>query len=582
MKRQILVVSIFMTCAFAQAQSQTDVFLPSNSSTQLAESASFSAAPTQAWVARYNGPGNADDEARAIAVDVAGNVYVTGYNTASDGNRNYATVKYNSAGVKQWIAGYNGPGNSHDEAYALMIDGLGNVYVTGYSYGLSGTTDYATLKYNNRGQRLWVARYNGPASASDTSVAIKVDGSGNVYVTGSSTGSKGNLDYFTIKYNGAGIKQWTARYNGPGNSDDYVTALDVDDAGNVYVTGRSIGSSGFYDYATIKYNSAGVKMWIARYNGPAQNHDGANALAVDGFDNVYVTGYTTASNGDTDYLMIKYNSAGVKQWASRAGYTGSLKKDNPYALTVDGAGNVYVTGAITNSGLNYDYKTIKYNNAGVGQGGPGYNAANNNDEAYALAIDDNGNVYVTGRSYNKNGNYDFATIKYNSTMIQQWVTRYNGSANSHDGAKAITVDGSGNVYITGYSTSSNGTKDYVTIKYLGTGANSAFSATTDTERNDESEVNRSETLPSTFHLAQNFPNPFNPTTTIRFETPAASHVKLVIYNLAGELVRTLVDGEIAAGFHHITFDAKGLASGIYFYRLEAGSFTAFRKMILGK
>jgi hypothetical protein len=133
-------------------------------------------------------------------VDAAGNVYVTGYNTASVGNRNYATVKYNSAGVKQWVAGYNGPGNSHDEAYALAIDDAGNVYVTGYSYGLSGTTDYATIKYNNAGSRQWVARYNGPASASDTSVAIKVDGSGNVYVTGSSAGPKGNLDYFTIKY----------------------------------------------------------------------------------------------------------------------------------------------------------------------------------------------------------------------------------------------------------------------------------------------------------------------------------------------------------------------------------------------
>jgi len=90
-------------------------------------------------------------------------------------------------------------------------------------------------------------------------------------------------------------------------------------------------------------------------------------------------------------------------------------------------------------------------------------------------------------------------------------------------------------------------------------------------------------IATAYRLEQNYPNPFNPTTTIRFEAPTTGHVKLVIYNLAGELVRTLVDGEIVAGYHHATFDASVLASGIYFYRLEAaGSFTATRKMVLGK
>jgi hypothetical protein len=94
---------------------------------------------------------------------------------------------------------------------------------------------------------------------------------------------------------------------------------------------------------------------------------------------------------------------------------------------------------------------------------------------------------------------------------------------------------------------------------------------------------RLSSIPSTYQLEQNFPNPFNPTTTIRFETPTVSHVKLVIYNLRGELVRALIDSEMAAGFHQVTFDASNLASGIYFYRLEAGgNFTATHKMVLGK
>ncbi|MGH7595115.1 MAG: T9SS type A sorting domain-containing protein [bacterium] len=89
-------------------------------------------------------------------------------------------------------------------------------------------------------------------------------------------------------------------------------------------------------------------------------------------------------------------------------------------------------------------------------------------------------------------------------------------------------------------------------------------------------------LPASFHLAQNFPNPFNPTTTIRFSTPSAGKVRLTVYNLYGEVVRTLVNGEMAAGDHLATFDGSDLASGIYFCRLEAGNLVATQKMILAK
>jgi hypothetical protein len=88
--------------------------------------------------------------------------------------------------------------------------------------------------------------------------------------------------------------------------------------------------------------------------------------------------------------------------------------------------------------------------------------------------------------------------------------------------------------------------------------------------------------PASFHLAQNFPNPFNPTTTIRFSTPSAGKVRLTAYNLYGEVVRTLVNGEMAAGDHLATFDGSDLASGVYFCRLEAGELVATQKMILAK
>ena len=150
-------------------------------------------------------------------------------------------------------------------------------------------------------QESWVARYNGPGNYTDDPVAIAVDGSGNVYVTGGSSGQGGLIGYATIKYNSAGEEQWVARYNGPGNGNDRVNAITVDASGNVYVTGESYGLDSAYDYATIKYNSAGQEQWVARYNGPANYDDVAEAIALDGSANVYVTGY---SYGVDNAVMI--------------------------------------------------------------------------------------------------------------------------------------------------------------------------------------------------------------------------------------------------------------------------------------
>src|SRR5689334_19547988 len=157
------------------------------------------------WVSRYNGPGNASDIARDVAVDAAGNVYVTGTSTGSGTFADYATIKYNSAGVQQWIARYNGPGNFFDEPADLAIDNAGNVYVTGYSGNAGGNDDYATIKYNSAGVVQWVSRYNGPNDSTDAATSLAVDAAGNVYVTGRSAGIGSELDYATIKYNSAGV-----------------------------------------------------------------------------------------------------------------------------------------------------------------------------------------------------------------------------------------------------------------------------------------------------------------------------------------------------------------------------------------
>ncbi len=377
------------------------------------------------WVRRYNGPDNDYDRASALALDGSGNLYVTGYSGQSSVfpyYSDYATIKYAPNGDILWVRRYNGPGNGIDGARASAVDGSGNLYVTGGSDADTGlytdNFDYATIKYAPNGDELWVRRYNGPDNGGDGASALALDGSGNVYVTGGSWGSGTSSDYATIKYAPNGDTLWVRRYNGPGDSssNDGAYALAVDGSGNVYVTGYSYGSDTSLDYATIKYAPNGDTLWVRRYNGPGNSYDQALALALDGSGNVYVTGGSDADTGlytdNIDYATIKYAPNGDTLWVRRYNGPGNLD-DYAYALALDGSGNVYVTGLSYGSGTYYDYATIKYAPNGDTLWAIRYNGTlNSTDEATALALDSAGNVYVTGYSW-ENGTWeDYATIKY--------------------------------------------------------------------------------------------------------------------------------------------------------------------------
>jgi hypothetical protein len=319
--------------------------------------------------------------------------------------------RVDTAWVRHFAAGLN---PSLDVATDIAIDASSNVYLTGYSSGTPWGVDYVTIKYNATGAKLWEARYNGPGNGDDLAYALTVDATGNVYVTGVSYDVTTSDDYTTIKYNNAGVQQWVARYNGVGNSFDEATALAVDLAGNVYVTGRSWGVGTLDDYATIKYNSTGAEQWVARYSGPGDFYDVATGVAVDPSGNVYVTGWSQGVNTGSQFVTIKYNGAGVQQWMAR--YTGpcGFCNETAVAIAVDAASNVYVTGGSPNLDYNFDYATVKYNNAGVQQWVARYNGPGKGyDVPAALAVDPaRGDVYVTGQSEGSGTSADYATIKY--------------------------------------------------------------------------------------------------------------------------------------------------------------------------
>jgi uncharacterized delta-60 repeat protein len=420
----------------------------------------------EAWVQRYNGPGNGDDYANAVAVDSSNNVVVTGYSTGAGGYYyHYATIKYSSVGVPLWTNRYDGPRNLYDEACAVAVDGSNNVVVTGYSTGTGGNYDYATIKYSSAGVPLWTNRYNGPENSDDYARAVAVDGSNNVIVTGYSYSSGGasSFNYVIIKYSSAGMPLWTNRYNGPGYSfsDDRAEAVAVDGDNNVIVTGFSL-----YDYATIKYSSAGVPLWTNRYAGPANSLDYAYAVAVDGDNNVIVTGSCSDGGDADDYTTVKYSSAGVPLWTNR--YDGPASfYDDACAVKVDSDNNVIVTG--TSDGSYFGYATIKYSSAGVPLWTNRYNGLLDAD-AYAVAVDSDNNVIVTGTSSSSGGDtYDYATVAYSSVGMPLWTNRYNGPGNSYDYAMAMAVDHSNNVIVTGSSYGIGGNYDYATIKYSSAG-----------------------------------------------------------------------------------------------------------------
>jgi hypothetical protein len=397
-------------------------------------------------------------------MDGSGNVYVTGYSIGSVTGPDYATIKYAPDGTRLWVSRYNGPGSGVDDAYAIGVDGSGNVYVTGQSWNGSNY-DYATVKYDADGNQQWVQGYGG-TGGTDFARDIYVDESSNVYVTGSSVfaPSGGDLDYVTIKYDSSGSVIWLKRFDGPASGDDSASAITLDASGNVIVTGQfkiqSIPPYELRGYGTIKYDPSGNFLWARTVNPPPNLRDYAYDIAIDGSGNVYVTG---RGNGVAlDYLTVKYDPNGNLQWTKTYNGPGS-SNDFATAIAIDGFGNACVTGQSV--GTDLDYATIKYDPSGNQSWVVRYDGGYADDFATSIAIDASDDIYVTGGSIGSGSGFDFATIKYDSGGTELWVERYNGTGNTDDAGYGIGVDNTGNVYVAGFSGGSGTSQDCASIKY---------------------------------------------------------------------------------------------------------------------
>jgi hypothetical protein len=209
----------------------------------------------QLWVARYNGSSNGTDVARAITLDSNGNPIITGYSTGVGTGLDYATVKYDGqTGQQLWAARYNGTASSDDRASAIAVDLSGDIYVTGGTDEASRQQAYTTIKYDGRsGQALWISSstYTGSNATS-----IAVNPVGDVFVTGASTTSANSL---TLRYSGQdGQLLWVQALSG------VCQALVLDGEGDVYVAGRSpsLHPGPIGDFRTVKLDGrTGRLLW---------------------------------------------------------------------------------------------------------------------------------------------------------------------------------------------------------------------------------------------------------------------------------------------------------------------------------
>lgn len=334
----------------------------------------------------------------------------------------------------------------------------------------------------------WSYIFDSTYHLEDYARAIAVGGDDHPVVTGESdSGLVGMFDYYTVKLNRADKSViWADRFDSMQNEMDHGVALAVDSSNNVVVTGFSFQyfapvSRNIYSIFTLKYPSTGPPItWERQYNGPGGIDDRATAVAsaTDGSITL-VVGYGKNVQNNDDIYLVKYLADGTQAWAATPFDNG--RNDYPSSVALDAAGNVVIVGYSQNStGLpedltNYDLFVAKYDSAtGAMLWHELYRVSGTtNNRAMSVALDTDNDPYVTGFVVNAAGNEDFYTIKYNgATGARIWERTFDGPVQGDDRAVAVRVDpiaGSnpldGNIVVVGTQHTDADDQDIHLIRY---------------------------------------------------------------------------------------------------------------------
>ncbi len=264
---------------------------------------------------------------------------------------------------------------------------------------------------------------------------------------------------------------WVASYDGPGSSpyaDDQGIRVVVDADGSVYASGMGRGVGTYTDYTTIKYDKNGARLWVAIYDGTGHGSDRPTDMTLDAAGNVYVTGMSEGADASYDYATVKYTSEGEELWA--VCYDSGV--DRAYAIAVDDSGNVYVTGS-SGPMFESDYVTIKYDPKGNERWIARYDGPRSGDDwAYGIAVSPTGTVFVVGTADGPFGNAtDIITVAYHADGSEDWAAGYNGPASDEDVSYGpVVLDESGALYVIGHSNSPGNGRDWIVLKYSSHGS----------------------------------------------------------------------------------------------------------------
>lgn len=426
------------------------------------------------WVRRYEYNLQADQAAR-VATDAAGNIYVAGVQYSIDGRQiSLLLLKYNPRGEKLWEARYPlGDSGVVPTPVGLYVHPSGKTHVLLQRVPMG---DYVLLTYDSSGNLLWVQTYDGtggPWRSDDTAYALGVDGAGNVYVTGSSEGFYSGRDVTTVKYSADGRALWVRRYSGDFNLyslNEAGTAIAVSSAGDVYVTGWVRGMSSATEWLVVKYNTRGNLLWVRRETHPGLPYGGNNLnprfALLDDAGNLYVVG-----DIDGVLVILKYDADGNRLW--RVDYAISGLSLQVGGAQVDRLGNVYVAGT-GSSWYPYRYEFLAFKASPDGailwEVRDSWHLLQRVDAAVLDAYD---NFWLAGtRQSEETGRQD--CVLYQITSDGYWLRRiyYDSSPSMYDESVHIAADPFGNVvlaansgYLTSGYTTTGAASDILLLKY---------------------------------------------------------------------------------------------------------------------
>jgi hypothetical protein len=488
----------------------------------------------------------------ASAVDVSGNVYLTGYCSTIGVPNKLFLIKVNSDGTIGWtrVSDY-----VSRVAASIAFDVLGNVIISG-AVGPS-PSDIVTKKYSPEGSLLWSNVFSLSQISGEYPVKLKIDLFGYIFVGGGTINNFSGIDFLTLKLNSYGHPLWHRIHSSPGNSTDYLHDLAVDQNGNVIVTGQTANQNTIMDYTTIKYDINGNQIFLSKYYGVhPQSDDHAQSISVDMFGNSYVSGHSGGNGQHYSTAVVKYNAGGIQQWAVR--FPDNQNSSMYSKLILDKSSNIWVT----------EYGSMfKLTPSGT-------ILCNVYDPVISdIAIDNYNNIYAEIEKH-IDSNIVVAVNKYNSNGNRIWQYTSNNDSDIGLGNVHLALDVSGNIYVASNT-------------FIGDGKISVLKL---------SQVIGIEPIsgeiPENYNLYQNYPNPFNPATKIRFDIPSnvkrqTSNVKLIVYDVIGREVATLVNEQLSPGTYEVewpvpTGDGSVYASGVYFYSLITNEYAETKKLILLK